>query len=363
MLAVLIALSLFGLGLESTSAQAPRAPSRAVAETTDNPLAGRPWGVGKTGMDSAWGPYVQSTGTRRAVLAKIALTPRATWFTTRLGHDRIGRLVRAYIDSAQGGDPNTLVQMTIFGIRPWEHDLCRQLPTAAQRAYYRTWIDLIAAEIADAHVLLVIQPDAPFALCASNPAVPLGLMRYAVESFTALPNTSVYIEAGAADWLKDDPARALRILIPAGVELARGFAFNSTHYDSTPRQIRYGARVAAALEARGIPGKKFVINTSSNGRPFKGYTYRGPEFNNPRLCATPTSTRCLAIGLPPTTDVGNPQWGLAAADAALAVQYVDAYIWIGRPWNWHQASPFVMSRALSVVNRSPYRNFLPAKGS
>ena len=40
----------------------------------------------------------------------------------------------------------------------------------------------------------------------------------------------------ALERLRDDPAKALRILVPAGVSMARGFALNSTHYDSTARQ-------------------------------------------------------------------------------------------------------------------------------
>ena len=87
-------------------------------------------------------------------------------------------------------------------------------------------------------------------------------MRYATERFSAQPNTSVYIEAGAADWLRDDVAKALRILVPAGIGVARGFALNSTHYDSTARQIRFAADISRALEARGIPGKFAVVNTA-----------------------------------------------------------------------------------------------------
>jgi hypothetical protein len=179
-------------------------------------------------------------------------------------------------------------------------------------------------------------------------------MKYAVDAFSALPNTTVYIEAGAADWLKDDPAKALRILIRAGVRNSRGFAFNSTHYDSTGRQILFGTRVVAALAARGIPNKHFVINTSSNGKPFKGYTYKGPSFDNANLCTDKADTRCVTLGIPPTTDVANSRWGLSSGTAALAAKHVDAYLWIGRPWLYNQASPFSMTRALSVARTTPF---------
>jgi hypothetical protein len=339
----------------SARVPAEAAPSPTALATSDNPLAGRPWGVFKGGMEPAWAPYDNSTGETRRLLAKIALTPKALWFTPRMDEARIERLVRFYIDNAQNGDPETLVQMTIFAIRPWEHNICGLVPTTAERAAYKRWIDLVAKTIGEAHVALIIQPDAPFAMCASDPRVPLRLMKYAVRAFGAKPNTTVYIEAGAADWLKDDVSRALKILIPAGVAEARGFAFNSTHYDSTSRQIQFGAKVAKALADRGILDKHFVINTAENGKPFKGYTYDGPNFNNARLCADADDTRCVTLGIPPTTDVANPAWGLTGADAALAATYVDAYLWIGRPWLINQASPFSMERALSVVRTTPFQ--------
>ena len=334
--------------------QPPGVHTRTVSSAAANPLAGRPWGVFKGGMDAAWEPYSKSTGARRALLAKIALRPKTVWFTSRLDHSRIRSLVRNYVENSQAGNPDALVQMAIFGIKPWNREACDRLPTMAERLYYRTWIDLIATELDNTPVLLIIQPDAPFALCSPNPAVPLGLMKYAVDAFAELPRATVYIEAGAADWMKDDPARALSILVRAGVANARGFAFNSTHYDSTGRQILFGTRVVAALAERGIPNRHFVINTSSNGRPFKGYTYTGPDFDNAFLCKDTADTRCVTLGIPPTADVANPRWGLHPANAARAARHVDAYLWIGRPWLYRQASPFSMTRALSVVRTTPF---------
>ena len=315
-LLALATLPLASAGALPAQADQDRQPNgshtRTVSAAAANPLAGRPWGVFKGGMDAAWAPYSKSTGARRALLAKIALRPKTVWFTSRLDHSRIRKLVRNYVENSQAGNREALVQMAIFGIKPWNREACDRLPTMAERRYYKTWINLIATELGNTRVLLVIQPDAPFALCSPNPAVPLGLMKYAVDAFAGLPRATVYIEAGAADWMKDEPAQALRILVRAGVANARGFAFNSTHYDSTARQIRFGTRVVAALAQRGIPNRHFVINTSSNGKPFKGYTYTGPDFDNARLCNDRADTRCATLGIPPTPDVTNPRWGLSA---------------------------------------------------
>jgi hypothetical protein len=63
----------------------------------------------------------------------------------------------------------------------------------------------------------------------------------------------------------------------------------------------------------------------------------------------------VTLGIPPTTHVGAAPWGLSATTNRLARQYVDAYLWIGRPWLYRQAEPFVTSRALQLVRSTPYR--------
>jgi endoglucanase len=339
----------------SAAAISPHVVSRQLTPASGNPLAGREWGVYQGPGDQAWAPYVTSTGRQRELLAKIALRPKAKWFGAWISEAEIGTKVRDYILNATGGDADVLVQMTVFRMKPWEHDACKRLPSATETASYMRWTDNFAAAIGDAQVALILQPDGPFALCApGGSTAPSRLIRYSAQKFSALPNTSVYIDAGASDWLRDDPVRAARILMPAGVSDVRGFALNSTHYVSTAREIRFGASVVKELARRGVSGKHFVINTSSNGRPFAGYTYTGPNFDNARACQTRTDTKCVTLGIPPTLDVTNPAWGLGSEDRARAARYVDAYLWFGRPWLYMQADPFLMQRALTLARTTPY---------
>jgi hypothetical protein len=339
----------------AAEASGPPESGRAASATSANPLADRRWGVYQGPLEHSWQAYTTAGGRERELLGHIALRPKATWFGPWLRTDRVAENVHDYILASQNGDPETLVQMVIFAIRPWEHEACRRLPSAQERQSFKTWIDQVASAIGSAHVALVLQPDAPFALCAPRGSdVPLRLMRYATERFAQQPNASIYIEAGAADWLRDDPAKALRILVPAGIRSARGFALNSTHYDSTARQVRFAAAIARALEERGIPGKYAVINTAQNGRPFKGYQYDGPNFDNARACADSDDSRCVTLGIPPTTDVAAAEWGLGTAVAADAARYVDAYLWFGRPWLYNQASGWDQRRALTLARTTPY---------
>jgi endoglucanase len=337
------------------AAAAPPAVPPAASLTADNPLADRHWGVYRGPLEHSWRAYRTATGTQRTQLAKIALRPKATWFGHWLRADRVQQNVAAYVANSQHGDPEALVQMAVFALQPWEREACDRLPSAAERNTYKQWVDQVAAGIGQAHVALVLQPDSPFALCAPGGSdVFLELMRYATERFAAQPNTSVYIEAGAADWLRDDVAKALRILVPAGIRSARGFALNSTHYDSTERQVRFAAAISQALAARGIPGKYAVVNTAQNGKPFKGYEYNGPNYDNARACADRDDARCVTLGIPPTTDVADPAWGLSPDAAAAAAAYVDGYLWFGRPWLYNQAQGWDQQRALSLARTTPY---------
>ncbi len=324
-------------------------------DTGGNPLEGRRWGVYKGNGDQAWAPYVNARGTEKTLLGKIALRPKAKWFGAWIPNGDIGKKVDAYIANSTGGDPDVLVQMTVFRMKPWEHEACRRLPTAAEQASYKQWVDRFAAAIGDAHVALVLQPDGPFALCVPGRSlVPSRLIAYSAQKFSALPNTSVYIDGGASDWPEDDPAKAVDFLVPAGIAHTRGFALNSTHYTSVGSDVAYGAAMVRELARRGIPGKHFVVDTAKNGKPFTWKQKRSSNFDNSPVCRSRTDTRCVTLGIPPTADVTNARWGLSAANRAAAGSLVDGFLWFGRPWLYMQADPFVKSRALQLVRTSPW---------
>lgn len=321
----------------------------------ENPLAGGGWGVYKGDADQSWPPYVRSKGENRRLLAKISLRPKAKWFGSWISNADISRKVDQYIANSTGGNPDVLTQMTVFRMVPWEHEACRRLPTTAEQRSYKQWTNRFAAAIGGARVALILQPDGPFALCAPGGSLlPSHLIRYAARKFSSLPRTSVYIDAGASDWPKDRPAEAARILMPAGIQYARGFALNSTHYESTDHNIYFGTRLVNHLARRGVPGKHFVINTAQNGRPFEFADARGAHPDNAKTCATRTETSCVTLGIPPTARVARAAWGLTPNNRVRARRHVDAYLWFGRPWLFMQADPFSLRRALAVARTTPY---------
>lgn len=330
-------------------------PDRHARSDSTNPLLGHPMGVYRGNAELSWPPYVRATGARKKLLAKIALRPKAKWFGAWIPDDEIAGKVRDYIGNATGGNPDVLVQMTVFRMVPWEHDACERLPTRAEQRSYRRWIDRFAAATGDAYAVIILQPDGPFALCVPRSStLPSRLIAYAAKKLSALPHTSVYLDAGAADWPKDRPEESARFLLPAGIEHVRGFALNSTHYSPTSAEIDFGTRLVELLAELGAPGKHFVVNTSSNGRGFDFGTARGSHPDNANVCRTKAQTHCVTLGIPPTTDVDAARWGLTVKDRAAALEHVDAYLWFGRPWLFMQADPFSMFRALALARTTPF---------
>src|SRR3954463_2546316 len=174
----------------SSALRPPEPPTRGAgaarmpAET--NPLANRTWGVYEGAGEQSWTPYLRAHGRKKQLLARIALAPKAKWYGQWIPTGQITAKVRDHIRIAQAGDPEALVQMTVFRLKPWEDEACRRLPTRKDQRSYQQWIDQFPAGIGDAHVALILQPDGPFALCAPHGSkLPSQLIGYASHVFSA----------------------------------------------------------------------------------------------------------------------------------------------------------------------------------
>ncbi|MCW2755078.1 MAG: Fibronectin, type domain protein [Marmoricola sp.] len=344
------------LGLVASAGSSADARVGSTARTTRHVIDNGPWPPFTASFDAVWKAYQESTGTQRALLAKIALRPRVQWFTATTQNGNAAATIRERIGQFQQGDPNAYAQFAIFGLYPNGEGRRSDPISAAQQARYRTWINQIAQGIGTSKVILVLEPDLAVAWGGWRPGVRFALAAYAAKVLGALPNTTVYLDGSDADWLK--PAKAVLMLRRSGIAHVDGIALGATHYWSTSANIRYGVNLIHRLAAVGIANKTLVIDTADNARPFTTgeFKRRFPygAIGNANLCTTMTETHCVTLGIPPTTDVASPRWGLSATDRALAAQYVDAYLWFGRPWLFKQASPFMLSRALAVARTTPY---------
>ncbi len=331
-------------------------------ENPSNPLANRVWGVYQGPQDQVSGPFLASHGKKRELLAKIGLRPKTKWFGSFVPDNGIRTAVQSHIAVAQAGDPDKLVQVAVFRMKPWEREACERRSTPREKRSYKRWINELAAGIADTPMLVVMQPDGPFLWCAPDRAAKSRLLTYATQTLSALPRTSVYIDAGAADWCENgrgnDPERCAQLLMRTGIEYARGFALDSTHYTGPADNIAHGTRIVSVLQQAGYGTKHFIIDTAKSGRPTL-WADMVPEHksdlrNNARVCRTATQTRCVTLGIPPTVHTADPRWGLSEGDRALARRYVDGFVWFGRPWLYNQANPFVMKRALTMARSTPW---------
>lgn len=337
---------------QAATAQASNAQRR-YARVTGNPLAGRPWGVYLGNRDEVAPAFYNSSGFRHKMLARIARRPRMHWFGAWVRNSKIHEVVRDFIHDTTHGRRNVLVQMAIFRMVSWEHRACNHVWTRGQQASYRTWINHAASAVGRTHAAVIMQPDLPFAHCIRHHRkVALHLIRYGVQAFNRLPNTAVYLDAGASDWL--GLPKLSRLLVAAGIRYSRGFALNATHYDSTVHNLAFGRRLLGYLRRYHISGKHFVISTAQNGHPFTAQWYHGSDFGRAAACRTPTSRRCTALGIPPTSSVAAPRWDLPPWAARIATRHVDGYLWIGRPWTNDRNFHIDVPRAVAIARTTPW---------
>ena len=196
---------------------------------------------------------------------------------------------------------------------------------------------------------MILQIDLPFA-ARTGSQQPETIDAYGTKVLSANRHTTVYIDAGAYQWLS--PAQQGALLIANGIRHARGFSVNDTQYGSTSQELEYGAQIVSYLDSHGVTGKHFLVNTAQNGQPYLAGQVSVPSNDTPR-CASRTQTLCQRTGIPPTTDVADPRWDLSRGDMAVAKRDVDGYVWASQPWIVN-GGPFNLSFALKLAANGKY---------
>lgn len=316
---------------------------------TKNPIGGMTWGgfrlpVSDPRLDPPSAAFnLVHTAADRATVNSLLEQPRFKWFGSwvplHTEHYNPGAYaaVRKYIRDVTGGHRSVGVGIGVFRLQPFEHAVCRRLPTLSEQRDYRAWIRELARGIGRTRTALLLQPDMPFVLCLPGHSdIDMKLIAWTARTLSAQPHTTVYIDAGAADWARAGAMASM--LARSGVAAARGFALNLTHYDSTNRQIVYGRKILKGLAHRGIRGKTFLVNTAQNGRPFTTQAHWN-EFMRADICATRHSRACVTLGRRPTTETGHAR--------------VDGFLWLGRPW-MANARPRRPGEILQLVRTSPF---------
>ena len=317
------------------------------------------WGIYKGPADQSWKGYLAASSANKNRLQWFVDQPKAAWYGTWVPNGEVTKRIKRYIQLSRAGDPNALVQLTIFRMNPWYDASRTKVPTKAQIASYKKWIRLSAKAIGKTRTALYLQPDSTFLRTVPNFKLSASLIRYAAKQYGKLPNTLVYLETGGYDWPAPGQGgvkEAVRLLSAQGMKYADGVVTNTTHYNKTSWDVKRIAAISKAFAKRGKKGVKGVVNTSSNGKGFVFGTYQGRDPDHAKACTSKAlKGTCVTFGIPPTTDVANPKWGMSAKTRRLAKKYVDAYAWVGRPWLYRQSSPFQLDRTLQMIRTTPYR--------
>lgn len=303
--------------------------------------------------------------TEKTLLGRIAKKSRVFWITN--GSESASAIetttrtkIADYFRTADDGgtsNPGGYAQLAVFGLYPKGESRRKEVFTVAMQNHYKAWVNGVARGIGNSKVIVILEPDLAVALTGYKPDIRFALAAYASRVLSKLPNVVIYLDGSSADWLT--PERAVPMLVKSGIRNVRGIALGSTHYDGTAANVLYGATLVRRLAARGYPGKRVVIDTADNGRPFthKQFYARFPRgaFDNPNVCKTRTETRCQTLGIPPTTATASTRWGMSLKVRNTAATYVDAFLWFGRPWLYKQASPFQKDQALQLARTTPWQ--------
>jgi endoglucanase len=199
--------------------------------------------------------------------------------------------VSRYLARASVTSPGSVPLLATYRIL---HGLCGHASDSpADAGSYHNFIEGFAQGIGSYRAVLFLEMDSIITMpCLSHhgQAVREHELHDAINVLSAnCPHLVIYLDSGAADALHArDAARFLRA---SGVAQIQGFFLNSTHFDWTKKEIRYGRQIS-----RMLGGKHFVVNTGENGlgpqRP-RDIVHEGLEvLCNPRagLGPLPTAT-------------------------------------------------------------------------
>jgi endoglucanase len=193
-------------------------------------------------------------------LRPIAEEPGVARFGAFSGAD-VGLAVNRYLVRADAQDPGTIPMLATYELV--DGHCGHWTPSGADVSHYRGFINRMASAVGGHRAVLFLELDALVTSgCLSERGVGVreGELRDAIAILRShCPHLVIYLDAGAADAI--GAGRIAQMLRRSGIDHIQGFLLNSTHFDWTSREIRYGERVS-----RLTGGAHFVINTGTNGR-------------------------------------------------------------------------------------------------
>ncbi len=271
-----------------------------------NPIAGTRLFVDPTAPAAqAARHYARSKPAWSGLLGRIAAEPSAhRFYMWNMGSNVVGQVTH-YLQKTQLEQPGSTVMLSTYNL---VHGPCGFTATPAMQARYDDFMNQVAQGIGNVHVVFFLELDSLITARCLTPgqlAIRNAELTYAISVLEADPHVVVYLDGGAAD--AASAGRQAALLRDAGVTQAQGFFLNSTHFDWTTSELRYGQRISRLLG-----GAHFIINSGENGRgPLR--PHNRVRHGNEVLCNPP------GRGLGPLSVQGDvaQQTGFAAADGFL----------------------------------------------
>lgn len=241
-----------------------------------------------------------------AIVRKVASFPTAVWLDSIASVANVSKVLDA-ADKQAGSDGKPV--LVLFVIYDLPNRDCSAKASAGELEvekggedrYKAEFIDKIAAQFA-AHpklrIVAIVEPDSlpnlatnmNVAKCGASDKAYRSSVAYAVSKLS-MPQVSIYLDAAHAGWLgwEGNRQRIAKIFKDVltqagGADKIRGFATNVSNYNTVaggdgkklgpanpcPDEGTYIAKLSVALEAEGIRGKKFIIDTARNGKVVRG---------------------------------------------------------------------------------------------
>ncbi len=269
---------------------------------SQNPFANVRFYINPDYVQKAEAAAASAPPAEAALIRKIEVYPTAIWLDTIAKAGTVNR----YLDDALQQQTKTGQRtLTMFVVYDLPNRDCSAKSSAGEltvaengEARYKTeFIDNIFAQF-QAHpnqpIVAILEPDS-LANLATNLGVPkcaasqdayINSVAYAVSKLS-LPNVSLYLDAAHAGWLGWDGNRShvvsvfKRVLtLAGGAQKIRGFATNVSNFntltgrdgkklepsDPCPDEITYVHRLGDTLNRHGIKHKRFIIDTSRDGK-------------------------------------------------------------------------------------------------
>ncbi|MEI5673481.1 MULTISPECIES: glycoside hydrolase family 6 protein [unclassified Nocardioides] len=200
----------------------------------------------------------------------IARQPQALWFTDYYATGSVAGAARDYLGRAKAARKTPM--MVVYAIPGRD---CGQHSAGGLRtpAAYKKWVRQVAKGIkrSQAKPLLILEPDAigfyaDNTSCAGTRSWP-ALLSYASRTLTKA-GAWVYLDSAHSNWSNANggvPGRAA-LLKRSGIRWARGFSTNVSNFRTTAAEQAYANTLLRELRKVGVKGKKYVVDTSRNGR-------------------------------------------------------------------------------------------------